>query len=80
MTGDPRKSITLIDNKGKVTFGDILSSKIIGEGTFVVNSRTKAENVMLVENLKPNLLSVVSFTQKNVKSRIGNQERLLALL
>ena len=58
MIGDPRKFITLKDNKGKVTFGDILSSKIIGKGTNVVNNRIKAENVSLVEKLKPNILSV----------------------
>ena len=29
MTGDPSKFITLQDNKGKFTFGDSLSSKII---------------------------------------------------
>ena len=39
MTGDPTKFITLNDNKGKVTFGDSLSSKIIGKGTIVVNSK-----------------------------------------
>ena len=58
MTGDPSKFITLKDNKGKFTFGDSLSSKIIGKGTAVVNNKIKAENVLLVENLKPNILSV----------------------
>ena len=58
MTSDPRKLITLKDNKGKGTFGDNLSSKIIGKGIVVVNSRIKEENVLLVENLKPNILSV----------------------
>ena len=37
MIGDLNKFITLKDNKGKVTFGDNLSSKIIGKGTIVVN-------------------------------------------
>ena len=58
MTGDPSKFITLKDNKGKFSFGYSLSSKIISKGTVVVNSKIKAENVLLVENLKPNLLSV----------------------
>ena len=58
MTGDSRKFITLKDNKGKLTFGDNMSSKIIGKGTSVVNRMIKAENVLLVENLKSNLLSV----------------------
>ena len=43
MTDDPKKFITLKDNKGKVTFGDNLSSKIIGKGTTVVNTKIKAE-------------------------------------
>ena len=55
---DPNKFITLKDNKGKVTFGYNLYSKIIGKGTYVVNKKIKIENVLLVENLKPNLLSV----------------------
>ena len=57
MTGDPNKFISLKrDQKGKVTFGDNVSSKIIGKGTVVLgNNKTKAENVLLVENLKTNL-------------------------
>ena len=58
MTGDPNKFITLKDNKGKVTFGDNLSSKIIGKEIVVVNNKIKAENVLLIENIKPNVLSV----------------------
>ena len=42
MTSDSSKFITLKDNKGKVTFGYSLSSKIIGKGTTVVNSKIKA--------------------------------------
>ena len=58
MTSDPNKFIKLKDNKGKVTFVDNTYSKIIGKGTTVVNSKIKEENVLLVENFKPNLLSV----------------------
>ena len=58
MTGDPTRFIKLKDNKGRVTFGDNKSSKIIGKGTIIINSKIKVENVLLVENLKPNLLSV----------------------
>ena len=59
MTGDQSKFITLKYNKGKVTFGDSMSSKIISKGTSVVNSKIKEENVLLVENLNPNLLIVI---------------------
>ena len=59
MTGDPNKFVKLRKyNKGRVTFRDNMYSKIIGKDTIVVNSKIKAENVLLVENLKHNLLSV----------------------
>ena len=48
MRGDPTKFIKLKDNKGRVTFGDNMSSKIIGKGTIVINSNIKEENVLLV--------------------------------
>ena len=58
MTREPRKFITLKDNKGKFTFGDIISSKIIDKGTTIVNNKIKEKNVLLVEKIKPNLLSL----------------------
>jgi hypothetical protein len=60
MTGDEGKCITLTKKyKGKVTFGDNVSAKILGEGTVSLgNKKNKAENVLLVEILKHNLLSV----------------------
>ena len=58
MIGGPKKFIKLKDDKGKVTFGDNMSSKIIDKGTVVVDNKIKAENVLPVENIKPNLLSV----------------------
>ena len=49
MIGGPNKFIKLRkDNKGRVTFGDNMSSKIIGKGTTVINSKIKEENVLLV--------------------------------
>ena len=59
MTNDPTKFLSLKrKQKGKVTFGDNTSSKIIRKGTVVISDKMKAENGLLVENLKPNLLSV----------------------
>ena len=58
MTGNPNKFIKLKDNKCNFIFGDNMSSKIIGKGTDVVNNKINVENVLLVENLMPNLLSV----------------------
>jgi hypothetical protein len=45
--------------QGMVTFGDDVSSKILGMDTnSFENNNDKAENVLLVENSKPHLLSV----------------------
>ena len=59
MTGDPNKFISIkINKKGKVIFGDNLSSKIIGKGKRDLRDKMKVEDVFLVKNLKPNFLSV----------------------
>jgi hypothetical protein len=60
MTGDQSKFLKLNKKgKGKVTFGDNMSAMILGKGTVSLgNNKTKEEDVLLVENLKPNLLSV----------------------
>ena len=57
MTGDEDKFLNLNKHKGKVTFGDNASSNICGKGT-VKLGKAKAKNVLLVENMKPILLSV----------------------
>ena len=60
MTCDPTKFLSLKrKQKGKGNFGDNLSSKIIGKGTMVIRDKMKDENVLIVENLKPNILSVI---------------------
>jgi hypothetical protein len=49
MTWDQNKFLSLKKEKGKVTFGDDVSTKILGKGTFSSgNDRTKAKNVLLV--------------------------------
>jgi hypothetical protein len=60
MAGDQSKFLKLNKNgKGKVTFGDNMSSMILGKGIVSLgNNKTKEEDVLLVENLKRNLLSV----------------------
>ena len=60
MTRDKYKFLTLTKkDKGKVTFGDNVSAKILGKGTASLgNNKTKEKNVLLVENIKPNILSV----------------------
>jgi len=60
MAGDKGKFLALTKkNKGKVTFGDNASAKILGKGTiYFGNKENKEENMLLVENLKPNLINV----------------------
>ena len=53
MTRDPNKFISLKRNKkGKVTFGDNLSSKIIGMGIVAIKDKMKAEKCFACEELK----------------------------
>ena len=59
MIGYPNKFISLkINQKGKVTFRDNLSSKIIGNDTLDLRENMKVENVLLVNNLKHNIFEV----------------------
>ena len=57
MTWKKNKFKSLKKQKGKVTFGDNASGNILGKGTMSLG-KAKAKNVLLVENLKPSLLSV----------------------
>jgi hypothetical protein len=57
MTGNKDKLLNLKKQKGKVTFGDNALGNILGKGT-VSLGKDKAKNVLLVEKLKPILLSV----------------------
>jgi hypothetical protein len=60
MTDDKDKFLTLGKEKnGSVSFGNDNSSKIVGEDTIRIgNKNEKAQNVLLVEDMKHNLLSV----------------------
>jgi hypothetical protein len=59
MTGDQRKFVSLKKRGGNVAFGDDSSTKILGKGTVKLGSENvKAGKVLLVEDLKHNLLSV----------------------
>ena len=49
MTGDPSKFVSLKQyQKGKIMFGDNLSSKIIGKGRVTLSNKVKEKNVLLV--------------------------------
>ena len=63
MTGDQIKFLKLKKKgKGKVTFGHNMSAKILGKDTANLgNNKTKEKYVLLVENIKSNIL-IVSHT------------------
>jgi hypothetical protein len=59
MTGDQSKFVSLKKKGGNFSFGDDSSTKILGKGTIKLGSENvKAGKVLLVEDLKHNLLSV----------------------
>ena len=59
MTGDQDKFIILKRKGVNVAFGDDSSTKILGEGVVEIGRKNvKAKNVLLVEDLNHNLLSV----------------------
>ena len=59
MTSDESQFITLeVKNGGMVTFGDNDKGKIIGIGNIDITPSTCIENVLLVDGLKHNLLSI----------------------
>jgi hypothetical protein len=57
MTSNKNKFLDLKKQKGKITFGDNASSNILRKGTMSLG-KEKARNVLLVDKLKPSLLSV----------------------
>jgi hypothetical protein len=70
MTSDKDKFLTLRKEKknGSVSFGNDNSSKIIGEDTVQIgNKNEKAQNVLLVEDMKHNLLSVSQMCDQDHK-------------
>ena len=88
MTGDQRKFVSLKKKGGNVTFGDDSSTKILGkEIVKLVSENVKAGKVLLVEDLKHNILSVskicdqgytLTFDSRKCKIRENNSGRLVA--
>jgi hypothetical protein len=76
MTGDKNKFLTLRKEKnGSVSFGNDNSSKIIGEGTIRIgNKNEKAQNVLLVENMKHSLLSVSQMCDQGHKLTFDSEK------
>ena len=68
MTGDKSFFTTLASKDGgSVTFGDNKKGKIIGIGSIGISPNPSIENVLLVDGLKHNLLSIIQLCDK------GNQ-------
>ena len=54
-------------NGGYVTFGDNAKGKIIGQGNIDNDTSSLIENVLLVDGLKHNLLSISQLCDKGFK-------------
>ena len=68
MTGDESHFITLkAKDGGMVTFGDNGKGKIVGIGNIGITSSTFIENILLVDGLKHNLLSISQLCDKGFK-------------
>jgi hypothetical protein len=89
MTRDKSKFLTLSENKsGNVTFGNDAPGKIKGKGMVSLsNSKGKSQDVLFVDGLKHNLLSVnkvcdkgceVVFTSKEYKIKALSSGQLIA--
>jgi hypothetical protein len=86
MMGDKGKFLSLSESKlGSVTFGNDAPGKIKGKGMVSLsNGKGKAQDVLLVDGLKHNLLSVsqmcdrgckVFFTSKDCKIKSVNSDK-----
>jgi hypothetical protein len=89
MTGDKSKFLSLSESESRnVTFGNDASRKIKGKGMVSLsNGKWKAQDVLFVDGLKHNLLSVSQvcdrgckffFTSKDCKIQFVNSRQLIA--
>jgi hypothetical protein len=89
MTGDKGKFISLSESKsGNITFGNDALGKIKGKGMVSLsNGKGKDQDVLLVDGLKHNLLSVIQmcekgcevvFTSKDYKIKSANSGQVVA--
>ena len=76
MTCDRDRFLTLIKERdGSISFGNDDSTKIIGKSTVRIgNKNTKEENVLLVEDMKHNLLSVSQMCDQGHKVTFDSQK------
>jgi hypothetical protein len=76
MKSDKDRFLTLRKERdGSVSFGNDDSTKIIGKGIVRIgNKNTKEENVLLVEDMKHNLLSVSQMCDQGHKVTFDSQK------
>jgi hypothetical protein len=76
MTGDKNMFLTLKKERdGSVSFGNDNSTKIIGRGTVKLrNKDAKEENVLLVEGMKHNILSVSQMCDQGQKNLFDSEK------
>jgi hypothetical protein len=76
MTGDRDKFLTLRKERdGSVSFRNDDSTKIIGKGIVRTGTKnTKADNVLLVEDMKHNILSVSQICDQGHKVTFNSQK------
>lgn len=76
ITGDKDRFLTLRKERdGSVSFGNDDLAKIIGKGTVgIENKNTKVENILLVEYMKHNLLSVSQMCEQGHKITFDSQK------
>ncbi|RZB42673.1 hypothetical protein D0Y65_053311 [Glycine soja] len=73
MTGDKSKLIDFVSKEGGyVTFGDNNKGKIMGEGNIGNQYKTQIKNVLYVDGLKHNLLSITQLCDKGFKIEFNN--------
>nr|KYP31082.1 hypothetical protein KK1_049066 [Cajanus cajan] len=74
MTGDKIKFVSLQEREsGTVTYGDNNKGKIIGSGIVGNSSNTLIEDVLYVEGLQYNLLSISQLCDKNFNVSFNNE-------
>jgi hypothetical protein len=76
MTGDKDRFLTLRKEKdGSISFGNDDSTRIIRKGIVRIgNKNTKAENVLLVEDMKHNILSLIQMCDHGHKLMFDSQK------
>jgi hypothetical protein len=76
MTGDRDRYLTLRKERyGSFTSRNDDSTKIIGKGPLIIgNKNTKEENVLLVEDMKHNILSVSQMCDQGHKFSFNSQK------